>query len=155
MSKMNNDEELGKLFEELSIDRTSMPALSPTFQGYGKNPMIWAWYGRPWIVRGNSKDIVYLDKNGKRHRIYGPAYISQKYDIEEWWKEGLRHREGGPAYRHKNNMVWFYEGKLHRLDGPAVIEYGGPKQYWIDGIMYSAKQYKWEIARRKRKGLIK
>ena len=100
-------------------------------------------------------DIEYRDTDGIVHRIYGPARISKKYNVQEWYKNGLRHRENGPAVIHKNNMVWFYEGELHRLDGPAVIEQGGPKQYWIYGVKYSKKQYEWEIRRRKRKGLIK
>jgi hypothetical protein len=44
---------------------------------------------------------------------------------------------------------------LHRLDGPAVLELGGPKQYWIHGKRMSEKEYKKEIARMRRRGLIK
>lgn len=153
----NQEHELGRLFEALSIERLIAPAMTPPFQGYGPYPENWSWWGGPYPVRnpGNKHDIIYLNTEGKRHRIYGPAYVSEKYDIEEWWKDGMRHREGGPAYTHKNNKVWFFEDKLHRLDGPAVIEGGGPKQYWIMGQRMSEKEYKKEIARRKRKGLIK
>jgi hypothetical protein len=151
------DQQLGKLFEELSIERIIGPPMSPPFQGYGRHPEWWNIYGRPWAVPNpkNHYDVEYRNAEGKRHRIYGPAYISTKHHLEEWYKDGMRHREDGPAYTHKNNRVWFYEDKLHRLDGPAVDEGGGPKQYWIMGQRLSLKEYKKEIARRKRKGLIK
>ncbi len=159
---MNKDEEqeLGRLFEALSTDRQIVPAMTPPFQGYGPYPEYWNYWGGTYPANRPGKpepkpDIVHMNAEGKRHRIYGPAYVSQKYNIEEWWKDGMRHREGGPAYTHNDNKVWFYEDKLHRLDGPAVIEGGGPKQYWIMGQRMSEKEYKKEIARRKRKGLIK
>lgn len=152
---MDNDED--KLFEALTISREISAPLSPLFQGYGPVPQWWNYYGQSWPVRnpGSHYDISYTNIDGKKHRLFGPAYISTKFKIEAWYKDGELHREGGPAYIHKNNMIWFYEGLVHRLDGPAVIEYGGPKQFWIHGVRYSAKEYKKEIARRKRKGLIK
>jgi hypothetical protein len=153
------DEELGRLFETLSTERAEVPAMTPPFQGYGPRPKNWAWSGPhpvPSIWNPDQlQDIEYRNHGGKLHRIYGPAYISQKYKIQEWHKDGLRHREHGPAYIHKDNKVWFFEGKLHRLDGPAVIEGGGPKQYWINGQRLSPKEYKKEITRRKRRGLIR
>jgi hypothetical protein len=146
-----------KLFEALTINREICEPLSPLFDGYGPIPRFWSYYGQQFPVRqsGKHNDIVYTNAEGKKHRIYGPAYISSRFKIEAWYKDGKLHREGGPAYIHKNNMVWFYEGMLHRLDGPAVVEYGGPKQYWIMGKKYSPKEYKKEIARKKRKGSIK
>jgi hypothetical protein len=160
---MDNDNSLGELVEALTIEKKLVEAMSPPFTGYGPNPRWWNYYGGPWPI-GRSRnvssrkiypDIEYRNLQGQLHRIYGPAYISRTFDIEAWFKEGKRHRIGGPAYIHKRNMVWFKEDKLHNLEGPAVIEYGGPKQYWINGIRFKEKQYNWEIARRKRKGLIK
>jgi len=153
----NEDEELGKLFEALSNSPIFEEPVTPEFQSYSKWPSQWNYWGRPYpcINPGNHRDVLYKDKKGKLHRIYGPAYASTRFDIEEWWKDGKRHRVDGPAHIHKNNMVWFYEGLLHRLDGPAVIDGAGPKQYWIMGQRMSEKEYKKEIARRKRKGLIK
>ena len=155
-----NDKQLGELFEALSIERLEVPALTPPFQGFGDRPVWWCYFGKQWQVHTNkikkcNYDIEYRNAEGKRHRLYGPAYISIIYNIQEWYKDGVRHREDGPAYIHNNNQVWFYEGKLHRLDGPAVIEGGGPKQYWIHGQKMCYREYKKEIARRKRKGLIK
>lgn len=149
-----------ELYEALVLEKVFQEAQTPPFTGYGPNPEWWPSWGGPWPARRPGKvypkpDIHYHNTDGILHRLYGPAYISQHFDIEAWFKNGERHREGGPAYTHKNNMVWFFEGKVHRLDGPAVIEGGGPKQYWIHGVKYSKKQYDWEIARMKRKGLIK
>jgi len=141
---MDNDfESLDRLYEALTLKRVLEPAMSPPCGGYNSSyidPYRW--------TRGNGYDIVYYNIDRKYHRIYGPAYISQIYDIEEWYKDGKRHREGGPAVRHKKNELWFKDGQLHRLDGPAVITGGGPKEYWIDGQKLSPKEYKKEIIRR-------
>jgi hypothetical protein len=150
---MNNDEDAGKLIEALTLERILIPARSP---GYVARDDVfdfesWGHYSRT----RDGWDTVYLNTSGKRHRLYGPAYISELYDIRVWYKDGEYHREGGPAVQHKNNMYWYQEGKLHRLDGPAVITGSGPKQYWIEGRKYSPKEYKKEIERRTRKGLIK
>ena len=153
-----DDNEDGRLFEALTLERLLVPPKTPPFQCYSKyNQRYWNYWGAPWPVHnpGNHYDIEYRNTEGKLHRIYGPAYIGSVYSVEVWYKDGVMHREGGPAYIHNYNMVWFKEGKLHRLDGPAVIEGAGPKQFWIDGVRYSPKEYKKEIARRKRKGSIK
>ena len=139
--------------------------MTPPFTGYGPNPRWWNYYGGPYnlkswngVVATSRKiypDIEYRNLEGQLHRIYGPAYISKTFDVEAWFKNGKRHRIGGPAYIHRYNMVWFKDDKLHNLEGPAVVEKGGPKQYWINGKSFTEKQYNWEIARRKRKGIIK
>jgi hypothetical protein len=148
-----------ELFEALTLEPARVVAKTPPFQGFGPDPKLWGFYG-PWNVPAkwnplDHYDIEYRGKDDKLHRIFGPAYVSTLYNVEAWYKDGLRHREGGPAYTHKGTMVWFYEDKLHRLDGPAVVEGGGPKQYWIHGQRLSPKEYKKEIARRRRKGLVK
>jgi len=96
---------------------------------------------------------MYLNKDGKRHRIYGPAYVNPAYNEVEWYKNGVVHRIGGPAISRGTSFFWYKEGKLHRLGGPAVDTLYGPKQFWIEGVKYSPKEYKKEIARRMRKGL--
>lgn len=157
--KRSMDKDLDKLFEEMRITRIEDEAYGPPFQGYGPDPEHWSWWkpypvANRWNPRGY-KDVLYRNPEGKLHRLHGPAYISRLYRIESWYKDGLRHREDGPAYIHNENVIWFYEGKLHRLDGPAVVEGAGPKQYWIHGSRLSPKEYKKEITRRKRKGLIR
>lgn len=151
---------IDELFEALTIERKLIEPLYPTFTGYSCTPTRWNFYGIHGFHSYSrrhppSLDIAYYNAEGKFHRIYGPAYVSKRYDIEAWYKDGKLHRLDGPAYTHKNNMIWYVEGVLHRLDGPALIEGGGPKRYWIHGIRYSPKEYKKEIARRKNKGLIK
>ena len=152
--------EQGQIIEALTLERNLVEAKSSLFSNFGSYPDFWNWWRGPWTVppKHNPKgyfDVEYRNHDGQLHRIYGPAYISRLYKVEAWYKEGKLHREDGPAYIHKHNMVWFYEGKLHRLDGPAVIEGAGPKQYWIHGVKYTQKQYKWEITRMKRKGKIR
>jgi len=147
----DSDKSIDELYETLILDRCLEDAQSPPFGGFNGYHSIWMGY--QWGVPG--KDIVYRNKAGQKHRIYGPAYISIKYDIEIWYKEDKFHRLDGPAIRHKKSLVWYKEGKLHRLDGPAVSDPGGPKQYWIEGQRLSPKEYKKEIARRKRKGQLK
>ena len=91
---------------------------------------------------------------GVRHRLHGPAIINLEYDCEFWLKMNIFHRDDGPAYRHKRTLKWYVDGFLHRLDGPAVMPGGAPKEYWIGGQRMSPKNYKLEIERRKRKGLL-
>lgn len=93
--------------------------------------------------KGNKRMIVYFEsgekketwenKQGKYHRLDGPAYQfwfkDGKRAIEEWYVNGKRHREGGPAGTawHENGKKryeeWFYQDQLHRLDSPAVEEW--------------------------------
>ncbi len=147
----NEDTSLDALYEALTIRRELEPAISPPYGGYNGNHYWWAGY--QWKVDGY--DTVYRNKEGKMHRTYGPAYISTNYDIEIWYRDGEYHREDGPAIKHKNNLIWYRDGKMHNLHGPAVVTPAGPRQYWIEGRKYSPKEYKKEIARRRRKGLIK
>lgn len=157
---MGNDEnEYTALLEALTLEKVLIDPMTPPYQCFAKDPRWWSYYGYPWPVhprynKKGLKDIEYVNTDGKRHRLSGPAYISLIHDVEIWYKNGIMHREGGPAYRHKKNLVWFNEGVLHNLHGPAVIEGGGPKQYWIGGQRLSPRQFKIETDRRRRKGLL-
>lgn len=149
---MNIDESYEKLLEQLTIDYVLEAAITPPFGGF--LPYNISYRGYYW-AHPTGFDKVYRDKDGKYHKIYGPAYISNIYDIEIWYKHGLYHRnDGGPALRHKSTFLWYQEDKLHRLDGPAVVSKGNPKEYWINGQKLSPKEYKKEIDRRKRKGIL-
>lgn len=152
------DEDFDKLYEALTVEKTLEEPRGGLYGGYHTrryriSDFTYWWYGR--AKSDALPDIAYRDKDGKYHRIYGPAYVSRNYKIEEWYKHGVRHREDGPAIDHKGNQFWIKDGFLHRLDGPAVVMLNGPKQYWINGSKLPPKEYKKEIARRKRKGLIK
>jgi hypothetical protein len=146
---MRQPDDLDLLYEKLLLEPEEVQPCPPPAGGYnGKHWIGWCWWSSP----GGPPDIVYKNSERKLHRIYGPAYISRKYDIEIWYKDGRYHREDGPAITHKNNKVWYYEGKLHRIGGPAIDTKGGPKEYYIHGWKLSPKEYKKEIERRKRKG---
>lgn len=150
--------ELDLLYEELTLDKFYEDAMSPPFQGFGGSPSRWEYFGSyPVSPKYNPKgyrDIVYRNTLGQKHRTTGPAYISKLFDVEVWYFKDKMHNDNGWAYRHGGNFCWFKQGILHNLHGPAVVERGGPLQYWIDGVKLSPKQYKWEIARRKRKGKL-
>lgn len=149
----DEEKELDRLYEELTINKELIPPQGPPCGGYGGSWHRWSYWN--WGKRTEFLDIKYTNADGKLHRLYGPAYISRNYDVELWYKNGVFHREDGPAIRHKDKtFLYYYEGKLHRLDGPAIVERAGPKQFWIMGQKLSPKEYKKEIERRKRRGLL-
>jgi hypothetical protein len=158
---MDDSTDLDRLYEELTLNRDIEEPCMPQFNCFTHySPRWWNYWGAAYTVPKqwnpkNKRTIIYRDHEGRMHKASGPAYINPLYDEEIWYYEGKMHRDDGPAYRHKGNFAWFKHGVLHNLEGPAVVEMAGPLQYWIDGIRYSRKQYKWEIERRKRKGTMK
>lgn len=149
---MRQPDELDILYERLTLEPEQAVPMHPPIGGY--NGYEYEWYGRWYSHSGGPSDVIYRNSKGKYHRLYGPAYVSKKYDIEIWYKDGVYHRVGGPAIRHKNNKLWYYEGKLHNLHGPAIDTKCGPKEYYIHGWKLSPKEFKKEIARRKKKGQL-
>jgi hypothetical protein len=147
-------DELDLLYDELMLDRQTKVGVGPPWQGREYN----RWYHSMWTwshrKNKNKTDIFFYDQEGKIHRLAGPAYQSGCIKCEMWFKHGILHRDSGPAVVYKQNSIWYTDGKLSRLDGPAVVDVAGPKEYWIAGERFSPKQYKWEINRRRRKGLI-
>ena len=146
---MEDADSLDRLYESLTLDPIYVHCSMPPYYNRGRMWDMW------WGKQNGKDDVVYKNAEGKKHRIYGPAYISTTYKYEMWHLNDDMHRVGGPAYKHKNLELWYLHGKLHRLDGPAVSGNGIPKEYWIGGQQLSPKFYKKEIERRKRKGLIK
>lgn len=136
------EQSIDMLFETLTLTKNLEPALSPTNYGYETQ---WG-YVPGWHVSGY--DTVYRNIEGQKHRIYGPAYISEVYSIKEWYRNGKLHREDGPAVVLKKSEIWFLNGKKHRIGGPAVTSKGGPNGYWINGKKYKPKEYKKEMRRR-------
>jgi hypothetical protein len=152
---MNNEDNLfDALIEELKVERTFVPAKSPPYSGgfSGTDPQYWRH--ESYQFSGDKFDIAYLNKEGEYHRLSGPAYISHIYEYEIWYKDGEYHRDNGPALIQRNTKVWFKNGKLHNLAGPAIVSGGTPPKYFIDGRPYSPKEYKKEITRMRRKGLV-
>jgi len=150
---MNEQDSLDRLYEELTLDRRVVRAEAPPYYGITESPYRW-WHGG---LCKTGSDIRYYNNDNKLHRTYGPAYISKNYNLEIWYLNGEVHRDyrEGPAVSHKTIFQWYEHGLRHRLDGPAVIEGAGPKQYWIGGQRLPPKEYKKEIQRRQRRGLIK
>jgi len=61
----------------------------------------------------------------------GPKFIK---GAKEYWQNGKRHRVDGPAMITENgDEFWFFEGMLHRKDGPAVRYADGRLEYWNHG----------------------
>ena len=153
------DSDADRLFEELTLHKTVEEACMPQFNCFThRDSRYWNYWGSSFIVpkQWNPKNkhvICYRNKDGLLHRQYGPAFINELYNEEAWFFEGKLHREGNWAYRKKGNFIWMKHGVLHNLEGPAVVESAGPYQFWIDGIRYSRKQYKWEMQRRIKKTL--
>ena len=62
------------------------------------------------------------------------------------WKlpNGNLHREDGPAVVsvYGDYKGWYLNGKRHREDGPAIEYYNGGKEWWINDIQYTEKEYK-------------
>ena len=150
---MNEQDGMDRLFEELTLERNVIiPSQGGPYGGFLNGSRRGTYYG---CQRTNTATIEYRNSEGKLHRIFGPAAVNKDYKIEEWYKNGELHRIGGPAVTHKYDMFWYKEGKLHRLDGPAIITDRGPKQFYIEGVKLPPKEYKREIQRMHRRGLIK
>lgn len=80
-------------------------------------------------------------KDGKLHRIDGPAYIDG-LGTKHWYINGELHREDGPAVEHYNGVKeWCMNGYLHRTDGPAVEYPNGDKEWFVNGEKYSEKEF--------------
>jgi hypothetical protein len=71
-------------------------------------------------------------------------YIVRVYDNRTEWrnKDGKHHRIGGPAeIRSNGHKEWWFNGQQHREDGPAVIFKDGTKAWYIKGIQYTEAEY--------------
>lgn len=79
-------------------------------------------------VRKNGQ-IEWRDKEGRLHRVDGPALESPDKNGQAWYIHGKLHREGGPAMEGPLGRSWYKNGKRHRLDGPAV-EWADGRQEW-------------------------
>ena len=57
----------------------------------------------------------FIDKNGKHHRVVGPAYFSDKH--KQWWLNGELHRLDGPAIIDENYVEWYINNKEYTETG--------------------------------------
>lgn len=174
---MSETDSLDELYEKLELECITQPAsqILPydmleglvAYQKYGRlgwpakitNCISCGFYSKRggtenvFVKPGTNHSMYSLLKHA--HRRYGPAYINHSHNIEIWAVDGIIHREDGPAIVQNKSMVWMRNGLFHREDGPALDTNFCSKQYWINGQRLSPKNYKKEIARRKRRGLIK
>ncbi len=61
----------------------------------------------------------------------------------KWWKnkDGKIHRLDGPAIEFTDGYKeWWFKGRIHREDGPAVIFPTGEKNWWLNRINYQTKE---------------
>ena len=72
-------------------------------------------------------------KDGKNHRLDGPAVIYTN-DSKEYWVNGQKHCSSGPACIYKKiGKEWWFNGQKHRIDDPAIELEDGTKEYWVNG----------------------
>ena len=58
-----------------------------------------------------------------------------------WYKNGKLHRLDGPAVEYINgDKIWYKNDELHNIYGPAVLE-NGIEEYWIEGKQLSEKEF--------------
>jgi hypothetical protein len=81
--------------------------------------------------------------NGLFHREDGPAVIYEDESKKYWYKNGKMHKEDGPAviYKDESKKFWYKKGKMHREDGPAVEWANGDKEWYLEGIQYTKKEF--------------
>ena len=59
-----------------------------------------------------------------------------------WYKDGKLHRLDGPAVdRADGAKEWYKDDKLHRLDGPAVERTNGDKLWYINDKQLTEKEF--------------
>ena len=88
----------------------------------------------------SNKIKTYTDSDGSK------LQISYKYGSIFYYKNGKRHRLDGPAIELYNGIKeWYKEGKLHRVDSPAIEYINGYKAYYIEGkLINSSSQEEFE-----------
>jgi hypothetical protein len=55
--------------------------------------------------------------------------------------EDQLHNENGPAVIIDDTNFWYKNGQLHRIDGPAIEWKNGDKEYYLNGLEISEKNY--------------
>ena len=57
-----------------------------------------------------------------------------RYGTKKYYKNGKLHRLNGPAIELScGDKYWYYEGMLHRLNGPAIEGSNGWKDWYYEG----------------------
>jgi len=63
---------------------------------------------------------VWLNADGHRHRVDGPAFVEDSGTYQSWWIDGERHREDGPAVEYldggRADTYWLDNTKMKKED---------------------------------------
>ena len=85
---------------------------------------------------------IWVNSNGDRHRIKGPA-IKCTDGTEQWFVNGRLHRLNGAATdinRINGRKSRYLNDNCHCINGPA-IKAGSKKAWYINGVAYSEADY--------------
>lgn len=78
------------------------------------------------------------------HLSDGTIKFVYKNDEVEYIKNGKYHRIDGPARKYvSGRLEWYYDGLLHNLGGPAVIAANGHQRYFIAGQAATIEMLDW------------
>lgn len=80
-------------------------------------------------------DIRYFNNKYNLHRTSGPAVIKTSGETY-WYKNGKPHRMNGPAINEKNYIFWYKNGNFHCISGPALEHIDGDKEWCVDGKLH-------------------
>ena len=62
-----------------------------------------------------------------------------EHGTKSYYKNGKRHRLNGPAVEFfDGSRHWYYEGRLHRLNGPAKEHSDGWKNWYYEGRLITS-----------------
>lgn len=88
-------------------------------------------------------DVSFVDyeRNGKLHRMDGPASVYSSGN-KEWFVNNRLHRIDGPAIEYADgSKVWYNDGKQHRTDGPAYEWSNGSKEWYLNGVQMTEAEF--------------
>ena len=142
------------IYEKDNDDMTIRTYLNELLHSFDDKPAVYCrsvvtWFKHGLVHRDGDKPsriwkggYIY-SKEGKRHRIGGPALVyfsnnNNKY-CEEWFYEDQLHRVSGPAGIYSDTKKWYFKGLLHCTIGPAIKydkNLNNTDEWWIDGVRY-------------------
>ncbi len=85
--------------------------------------------------------------NNLLHCEDGPAIewkapSTHHHGRREYWQNGKRHRVDGPALiTEDGDEFWFLNGDAHRKNGPAIVYINDDCEYWVDGNRLSPDEF--------------
>ena len=93
-------------------------------------------YSKIEIDKSGTK--LYLNDEGERHRLDGPA-VEDSNGTKFWRINGNSHRNIDPSEEWSNGgKYWLFKGRQHRIGGSCNSVY---KAWYIHGKGYTEQQY--------------